>query len=98
MAQPKFTLYKYVKLQSGWRYCKAAFHENVKIKPNIVIVGKDKHEEKHSEGSYYLAHAGQWIPVGDNALEAQRRHKEQKSLAEYHGSAGQLLSRIRASY
>lgn len=88
MAQPKFTLYKYVKLQSGWRYCKAAFHENVKIKPNIVIVGKDKHEEKHSEGSYYLAHAGQWIPVGDNALEAQRRHKEQKSLAEYQRLSG----------
>ncbi len=68
MAQPKFTLYKYVKLQGGWRYCKAAFHDNGKIKPNVVIVGKDKHEEKHSEGSYYLAHAGQWIPVGDNSL------------------------------
>jgi hypothetical protein len=51
MAQPKFTLYKYVKLQGGWKYCKAVLHENVKIKPNIVIVGKDKHEEKHPEGS-----------------------------------------------
>jgi hypothetical protein len=30
MAQPKFTLYKYVKLQGGWRYCKATFHDNVK--------------------------------------------------------------------
>ena len=88
MAQTKFTLYKYVKLQGGWRYCKAAFHENVKIKPNVVIVGKDKHEEKHPEGSYYLAHAGQWIPVGDNALEAQRRQKQQKSLAEYQRLTG----------
>jgi len=83
MAQPKFTLYKYVKLQSGWRYCKAAFHENVKIKPNIVIVGKDKHEEKHSEGSYYLAHAGQWIPVGGNALQAELRRRARVSPAEY---------------
>ena len=88
MAQTKFTLYKYVKLQGGWRYCKAAFHENVKIKPNVVIVGKDKHEEKHPEGSHYLAHAGQWIPVGDNALEAQRRQKQQKSLAEYQRLTG----------
>ena len=76
MAQPKFTLYKYVKLQGGWRYCKAAFHENVKIKPNVVIVGKDKHEEKHPEGSHYLAHAARWIPVGDNALEAQAKAAE----------------------
>ncbi len=48
-----------------------------------MIVGKDKHEEKHSEGSYYLAHAGQWIPVGDKALEAERRRRERVSLAEY---------------
>jgi hypothetical protein len=85
---PKFALYKYVKLQGGWRYCKAAFHDNVKIKPNVLIDGKDKHEEKHSEGSYCLAHAGQWIPAGGNALEAQRRHKEQKSLAEYQRLSG----------
>jgi integrase len=88
MAQPKFTLYKYVKLQTGWRYCKAAFHENSKIKPNIVIVGKDKHEEKHPEGSYYLAHAGQWIPVGDDALKAERRRRERVSLAEYQRLSG----------
>ena len=88
MARPKFALHKYVKLQGGWRYCKAAFHDNVKIKPNVVIVRKDKHEEKRSEGSYYLAHVGRWIPVGGNALEAQRRHKEQKSLAEYQRLSG----------
>ncbi len=88
MAQPKFTLYKYVKLQAGWRYCKAAFHENSKIKPNVVIVGKDKHEEKHPEGSYYLAHAGQWIPVGDDALKAERRRRERVSLAEYERLSG----------
>jgi len=75
MAQPKFTLYKYVKLQGGWRYCKAAFHDKSKIKPNVVIVGKDKHEEKRPEGSYYLAHAGQWIPVGD-AMKVERRRRE----------------------
>jgi hypothetical protein len=35
MAQSKFTLYKYIKLADGsWRYCKAAFYSNGKIKPN----------------------------------------------------------------
>ncbi len=30
-------LYKYIKLADGsWRYCKAAFYSNAKIKPNIV--------------------------------------------------------------
>jgi hypothetical protein len=34
MAQSKFTLYKYVKLDDGsWRYERAAFHLNGKIKP-----------------------------------------------------------------
>jgi len=88
MAQPKFTLYKYIKLQAGWRHRKAAFHDNGKIKPNIVIVGKDKHEEKHPEGSYYLANVGQWIPLGDNALEAERRRRERVSLAEYQRLSG----------
>ena len=88
MAQPKFALYKYVKAPRRLEVLQSRFHDNVKIKPNVVIVGKDKHEEKHCEGSYCLSHAGQWIPAGGNALEAQRRHKEQKSLAEYQRLSG----------
>ena len=38
MALPKYTIYKHVKLEYGWRYCKAAFHSNGKIKPDIVVV------------------------------------------------------------
>ena len=35
----KFSIYKYVKLEGkGWRYARAAFHSNGKIKPNIVLV------------------------------------------------------------
>jgi len=35
-------LYKCVKLDDGaWRYKRAAFYSNGKIKPNIVVVGKD---------------------------------------------------------
>jgi hypothetical protein len=64
MAQSKFTLYKYVKLGDGsWRYKKAAFYSNGKIKPNIVVVGKNVQgrdiEETHADGTYYLNHNGQ---------------------------------------
>jgi len=71
---PTFTLYKPVQLSaSKWRYPKAAFHSNGKIKPHYVIVGGE--EEKH-EGDYFLAHDGKWIPVGDDPLEAQRKRAE----------------------
>src|SRR5712671_4618797 len=72
MAQSKFALYKYIKLAGGcWRYCRAAFYSNGKIKPNRCIVGGK--EEEHSEGAYYLYHTKQWIAVGADALEAQRQ-------------------------
>jgi hypothetical protein len=33
MAQSQFMLYKYIKLANGsWRYCKAAFYSNGKIR------------------------------------------------------------------
>jgi integrase len=76
MANAKYTLYKLVKLKSDdgsefWRYKKAAFHFNNKIKPDVVLVnGK---EERHPEGSYYLNHNNAWIAVGDDAQEAVRQ-------------------------
>ena len=38
MAISKYTLYQYVKVDSTWRYCKAAYHDNSKIKPDVVFV------------------------------------------------------------
>lgn len=78
MAQSKFTIYKYVKLGDGsWRYKKAAFYSNGKIKPNVVIVGKDPKgkpiEQTHIEGKYFMNHNGAWLDAGTDALEAQRR-------------------------
>jgi len=72
MAQAKYTIYKYVRFKGGsWRYCRAALYANHTIKPDIVTVGG--REEKHLEGGYYLACAGQWIPAGSDALKAQRQ-------------------------
>ena len=72
MAQSKYTLYKYVQLKNAsWRYCRASLYANHTIKRDMVIVGGQ--EEKHPEGNYYIAHAGKWINVGSDALEAQRK-------------------------
>ncbi len=66
----KLSLYKSVKTERGWRYCKAAFHSNAKVKSNIVL--DDGVEEKHVEGAYFTLSDNQWIAFGDNAFDAQR--------------------------
>jgi hypothetical protein len=82
MAQSKFTLCKYIKLAGGcWRYCRAAFYSNGKIKPNRCIVGGK--EEEHPEGAYYLYHTKQWIAVGADALEAQRQRNARLDEEEF---------------
>jgi integrase/recombinase XerD len=80
MATATYTIYKRVQSAGKWRYRKAAIHTNGKIKPNIVIV--DGKEEKH-DGTYYLAHDGKWIGVGNDALEAQRKRGEYLTHSEY---------------
>jgi len=65
MAHSKFTLHKYIKLDDGsWRSKRAAFYANGKIKPCVVIVGKDANgksiEETHAEGKYVMNHNGSW--------------------------------------
>jgi hypothetical protein len=76
-----FSIYKYCKTNSGWRYCKTAFYSNGKIKPNVVIVSGV--EEKHTEGRYFLNFNSQWIDAGVDALEAQRRRQLRLNQMEY---------------
>lgn len=83
----KFSIYKYVKLAGrGWRYARAAYHPNGKIKPDAVLVkgvnGKNV-EEKHPEGSYFLNFNNTWIPVRGDALEAQHQRKLKLNQVEY---------------
>jgi integrase/recombinase XerD len=86
----KFSIYKYCRTDAGWRYCKAAFHPNGKIKPNIVLLrGK---EEKHAEGSYFLNYNNQWIAVGDDASEAQRKRMLRLNQVEYARLSGRSLA------
>jgi len=84
MAISKYTLYKYVKVDGTWRYCKAAYHDNGKIEADVVFVNvKQALLEKHAEGRYYMSHNGQWIDASTDALEAQRKRKQQLSLDEF---------------
>lgn len=100
MAQSKFTIYKYVKLQNGsWRYCRAAFYSDGKIKLNPCIVGGK--EEEHSEGAYYLHHKKQWILVGTDALEAQRQRNARLDAEEFQrlrGTAPAPSSTMQATF
>jgi hypothetical protein len=86
MGQSKFTLYKYIKLERSWRYCRAAFYSNGKIKPNRCTVGGK--EKEHSEGACYLYHTKQWIAVGADPLETQRQRNVRLDEEEFKGLRG----------
>lgn len=89
MGISRYTLYKYVKVNGSWRYCRAAYHSNGKIKPDIVFVDvRQGLLEKHPEGRYYLSHDGGWIDAGTDALEAQRKRKQRLALDEFNRLSG----------
>jgi hypothetical protein len=85
----KLSIYKYARTDKGWRYCKAAFHPNGKIKPNVVLVSGV--EEKHTEGRYLLNFSSRWIDIGDKALEAQRKRLLRLNHIEYERLSGTSL-------
>src|SRR5260370_9909274 len=94
MAIPKYTLYKFVKVAGTWRYCKAAYHDNGKIKPDIVFVDVKKNlEEKHPEGRYYMSYNGGWINADTDALGGCRREAifDEESITYRRGSIRNLL-------
>jgi hypothetical protein len=81
MPQPKFQLYKHIKISGKWRYCRAAIYSNGKVKPHVIVVGGQ--EEKHEEGSYFIRHKKSWIEVGTDPLAAQRMRSKLVDQAEY---------------
>jgi hypothetical protein len=82
----KLSIYKYVRTGAGWRYCKAAFHPNGKIKPNVVVVRGV--EEKHTEGRYFLNFNNHWIDVGEDALGALRKRLLRLNRMEFERLSG----------
>jgi hypothetical protein len=81
MSQPKFTVYKHVKIDGKWRYCRAAAHSNRKLKQDKVIVRGG--EEMHPEGAYCIRAKGAWIDAGKDALEAQRMRSRMLDQHDY---------------
>jgi len=71
LASRTVALYKYVPSESGWKYLKAAFHNNNRIKPHVVLTPDG--EKTIKTGSYYLYHSRKWEAVGDDPTEAHRR-------------------------
>ena len=75
MANRKVSLWKYVRIDLKWRYCKPVMGKNNKIKPHWVVV-KGAPEE-HPEGNYYLHYyEGQrevWRKLGNDAASASRQ-------------------------
>ncbi|MEJ2008406.1 MAG: hypothetical protein P8Z30_09690 [Acidobacteriota bacterium] len=89
MRLAKFSIYKYVKTNRGWRYCKPAYSANNKVTPHVVLV--DGKEEQHSEGAYYLNVNDQWEKVGVTAVQAQEAQTKRLARQGYERDTGERL-------
>lgn len=85
MANRKVSIYKYVRLTSGWRYCKPVTGANNKLKPDWVITPDGK-QEHHPEGNYYLNIGGEWVLAGGDAGEAVKAQKRELAVLAARGS------------
>jgi len=65
---------KYVNTANRWRYCRPVMKANHKIDPRRVLV-KGKAEE-YPSGQFYLHMAGQWLPIGEDPVEALRAQQK----------------------
>ena len=70
MANRTVQLYKYCKLPTGWRYCKAVFYPNNRIKPHAILT-RDC-EQTIKDGYYCLFFNRKWEPVGNDPADAVR--------------------------
>jgi integrase len=77
MAHRKVSIWKYVKTENGWRYCRAVIGSSNKIRPNFVWY--KKRVEEHSEGYYCLNIGGKWMSAGTSAVEAVKRQKDEEA-------------------
>ncbi len=72
MANRRVSVWKYVKVGKNWRYCKAVYGPNNKIKPNWVYVKGVR--EEHPEGNFYIMRLDggrkMWKLVGPSAADA----------------------------
>ena len=89
MGLRKYTIYKYVRTDRGWRYCRPVFASNNKIKPNVVLV--KGREETHAEGYYVLQVDSQWERISESAAEVQEEQKKLLARQRYRQDTGEAL-------
>jgi len=94
MANRSVQLYVYAYLPGiGWRYCRAVFGVNNRVKPH-VLMRPDGIEESHPEGDYYLGYRSDghkvWENVG-NRLPGVIRALEKKRAGLAYIAAGGIL-------
>lgn len=71
MANRTVQLYKYIKLPNlGWRYCKAVFYPNNRVKPHAVMTQDG--EQTIKDGYYCLSYHRRWERVGSDPVGALR--------------------------
>ncbi len=81
MPNRQVNLTKRVQTPHGMRYCPVVLSANGRVKPDVVIV--NGHEERHSEGAYYL----EWragakrvrLSVGKDAQDAATRRQRKEA-------------------
>jgi integrase/recombinase XerD len=89
LAYRKVNLYKYVPTNAGWRYLKAAFHSNNRIKPHVVATPQG--EVTIKKGQYYLGYGRKWEPVGDDPTEAHRLLLKKRGELQVVASGGTVI-------
>jgi hypothetical protein len=93
MANRRVQLYKYIKLPAlGWRYCKAVFHPNNRVKPHAVVTPNG--EETIKDGCYCLYYNRKWEPVGNDPNEAQRLLQKKRGELQIYRKAAKPVSAL----
>jgi len=94
MAHRLVQLYLYADLPGiGWRYCRAAFGANNKLKPHVLI-RPDGAEDHHPEADYYLGYRSDghkvWENIGNSLTGAARALEKKRAGMAYIAAGGTL--------
>jgi hypothetical protein len=90
MASRRVNLFKYVNLPGvGWRYCKALFYDNGRIKAHAVLTPTG--EQVVKDGYYVLSYARKFEPVGNDPTEAARQLFKKRGELQTVANGGTIL-------
>ena len=88
MKRSKFNAYRYCKGPRGWHYYKVPTSPNGKLKPALCVFGGQEFE---AGGKFYIPIKGQWVLVGETAVEAQLARTKLLAKQTYEKTTGEVL-------